>query len=78
MIAIKLHINYDSYVFPLGWINKMLLAGETPNTFLLTRISNINIFFIMNKKKVVIYSNFQDKFASTNLIYNLKKEEKTF
>ena len=53
----------------------MLLAGETLNIFLLTGISNINIFSIKKKKNVVVYSNIHDKFASTNLRYNFKKKK---
>ena len=58
----------------------MLLVGETLNIFVLTGIFNINIFFIMKNMNVVVYSNIQNKFASTNLTYNLKmkEEEKLF
>ena len=52
----------------------MLVAGETLNIFLLTGISNINIFFINKKKIVVIYSKIHDKFPSTNLTNNLKNK----
>ena len=41
----------------------MLLAGETLNIFLLTAVSNINIFFIKKKNNVVVYSNIHDLFA---------------
>ena len=35
----------------------MLVAGETLNIFLLTGISNINIFFIKKKNNVFVNSN---------------------
>ena len=55
---------YDSDVFPQGWIIKMLVAGETPNIFLLNEISHINFFFIKKKNIVVDFkSNTYDKFA---------------
>ena len=54
----------------------MLVAGETLNIFLLTGISNINIFFIKKKKIVVIYSNIHDKFPSKNLANNIKIKAK--
>ena len=61
-----------------GWWNlyfciiKMLLALDT-------EISNIHIFFINKKKDVVIYSNIQDNFASSNLKCHLKnKKNKIF
>ena len=38
----------------------MLVAGETFNIFLLTGISNINIFFKRKKKNVVVNSNIYD------------------
>ena len=62
---------WDYYVFPQGWIIKILLAGEILNIFVLTGISNINIFFIKKNINVVVYSH--DKFASTNLKYNQKE-----
>ena len=49
------------------------MDGETLKIFLRTGISNIIIFFIKKKKNVAVYSNIHDKFASTNLKYNLKK-----
>ena len=54
------HGGYDSYVYPQGWIIKMLLVGETFIIFLLTGISNINIFLIKKKNNVVIISNIYD------------------
>ena len=54
----------------------MLVAGETLIIFILTGISNMNIFFIKKKKHVVVYSNIHDKFASTNLTYSIKKKRK--
>ena len=66
----------DSYAFPLGWIIKILLAEETLNIFLLTGISNINMFFIKKNMNVIVYSNIHDKFAFTNLSWNLKKNFK--
>ena len=50
----------------------MLLAGETLNIFLLTKISNISIFSIKKKKNVAVYGNIHDKFASKKVKYNLK------
>ena len=41
----------------------MLVAGETLNIFLLTGISNINIFLKKNNN-VVVNSNIYDVFAS--------------
>ena len=38
----------------------MFVAGETINIFLLTVISNIEIFFINNKDNVVVNSNIYD------------------
>ena len=38
----------------------MLVAGETPYIFLLTGISNIDIFFIKKKNNVVVYRNIYD------------------
>ena len=38
----------------------MLVAGETFNIFLLTGISNINIFLIKKKNNVVVTSNIHD------------------
>ena len=52
----------------------MLVAGETLNIFLLTGISNINIFFIKKKNAVVVNSNIYDEFASTILTNNIKKK----
>ena len=49
---------WDSYVFPHGWIIKLLLAGETLNIFLLTGISNIYIFFINKNMNAVVYTKF--------------------
>ena len=54
----------------------MFMAGETLNFFLLTGISNINIFFVKKKKNVVVHSKFHDNFASTKLTYDLKIKEK--
>ena len=51
----------------------MLLTGETLNIFLLTGISNKNIFSIKKKNNVIVYSNIDDKFAFTNLTYHLRK-----
>ena len=56
---------WDSYISPQGWIINMLLAGDTLNMFLLTGISNINMFFIKKKKNVVVYNNIHDKIAPT-------------
>ena len=67
---------YDSYVFPQGWIIKMLVAGETLNIFLLTGIANGNIFFMKQKKNEVVYKNIHDKFVSTNPKCKLKNEGK--
>ena len=50
----------DTQIVPVGWILKMLVAGETLNIFLLTGISNINIFFIKKKNDVVVDSNIYD------------------
>ena len=47
----------------------MLMAGET---FLLTGISNINIFLIKTKNNVVFTSNIYDYFASKIMTYNMK------
>ena len=38
----------------------MLVAGETFNIFLLTGISNINIFIKIKKNNVVVTSNIYD------------------
>ena len=51
----------------------MFVAGEIFNFFILTGISNINIFFIKNKSNFVVTSNICDKFASKILTYNVKK-----
>ena len=46
----------------LLWCSSGLgLGGKTPNIFLLTGISNRNIFFIQNMKNVVVYSNIHEK-----------------
>ena len=46
----KLHFNWwDSYVSPQVCIIKIVLGGEVLNIFLLTGISNINIFFKKTK-----------------------------
>ena len=63
---------WGSYVCPQVWFIKILLAGETLNIFLLTGISNINIFLIKKKVNVVVYSNIYDKFSSKNLAGKLK------
>ena len=47
----------------------MLVAGETPNIFLLAGISNINIFFVKKKNNVVVNINIYDTFASKILTY---------
>ena len=54
----------------------MLLAWEALNIFLLTGISYINIFFIKKKTNVFFYSYIHDKFASTNITYNLENKRK--
>ena len=66
----------DSYVLPQGWTIKILLAWETLKSFLLIGISKWNIFCRKKKKNMVIYSNFHDKFISSNLTYKLKIKEK--
>ena len=53
-----------------GLIIKLLLAGETPNIFLLTGISNRNICFMKKKKSMVVYINIHDDFAFKNLTLN--------
>ena len=57
-----------SDVFPKGWFIKMLLAGETPNIFLLTGKSNINIFFIKKKNNVVVIAIFMVSLLQKSLI----------
>ena len=52
---------------------KMMLAGNTLNTFLLTGIENVNIFVIKKNMNVIVYGYMHDKFASTNLTLKLKK-----
>ena len=49
------------------------MGGETLNIFLLTGISNINIFFIKNKNIVVVNTNIYGKFATKIRNYNVKK-----
>ena len=51
--------------FPQGLIIKMLLAEETHNIFLLTKISDINIFFIKKDNGFFFCRNVYDNFAST-------------
>ena len=65
----------DYYVLPQGWTIKISLAWETFKIFRLTRISKRNIFCRKKKKNVVVYSNIQDKFISSNLTYKLKIKE---
>ena len=48
----------------------MLVAGETLNIFLLTGISNINIFFIKKKNNVVVNSKLQHKLRDFFYIKN--------
>ena len=54
----------------------MSLAGEPLNILLLTGISNGNIFFMKMKQDVIVYSNINNKFAFTNLTYELNKKKK--
>ena len=54
----------------------MLVAGETLHIFLLTGISNINIFFIKKKNNVVVNSNIHDKVALKILNYNVNYTNK--
>ena len=54
----------------------MLEAGETFNIFLLTGVSNKNIFIIKKKNNVVVTTNIYDKFALKILTYNVKKIHK--
>ena len=61
---------WDSYIFPKGWILKMILAGETLNIFLLVGISNKNIFFIKKKKHVFVYSNLKNEKKEKNTLNN--------
>ena len=49
-----------------------LLAGYTPNMFLPNGMSN-NVFIFIKIKNLVVFSNMHDKFASTNLTYNVTK-----
>jgi hypothetical protein len=55
----------------------MLVAGETLNIFLLTGISNINIFLIKKKNNMAITSRIYDEFASKIMTYNVKKKHYT-
>ena len=52
------------------------LSKSRWDIFLLTGISNKNIFFIKKKINVDCVSNIHDKFPSTNLTWNLKKRVK--
>ena len=52
----------------------MLVAVETFNIFLLTGISNINIFFKKKKNNVVVTNKTNYYFASKLLTYNIKKK----
>ena len=52
------------------------LSKSRWDIFLLTGISNMNIFFIKKKINVDCVSNIHDKFPSTNLTWNLKKRVK--
>ena len=51
----------------------MLVAGEAFDIFLLTGISNINIFLIKKKNNVFVTSNIYDYFASKIMTYSVKK-----
>ena len=51
----------------------MLVAGEALNIFLLTGLSNKDIFFINKKNNVVVISNIYVYFASKFLTYKVKK-----
>ena len=55
---------------------KVLLAWETLKIFLLTGISKTNIICRKKKKNVVIISNIDGKFISSNLKHKLKKKKK--
>ena len=55
---------------------KMLVAGERLNIFLLTGISNINIFFIKKTNIVVVNSNIDDNVALKILNYNVNYTNK--
>ena len=48
----------------------MVMAGETLNIFLLTGISNINIFFLKKKKNVVVNSKLHLNYAKSLLKTN--------
>ena len=49
-----------------------MVAGDTLNIFLLTGISNMNIFFRKKMKNLIVDSNIYDKFASKIMIFNKK------
>ena len=53
-----------------------MVAGETLNIFLLTGISNINIFSIKKANNVVVNSNIDDKVALKNFNYNVNYTNK--
>ena len=57
---------------------KVLLAWETLKIFLLTGISKTNILCRKKKKNVVIISNIDGKFISSNLKHKLKKKKNGF
>ena len=57
---------------PQGQSIKMLVAGEALNIFLLTGLSNKDIFFINMKNNVLVISNIYDQFASKFLTYIVK------
>ena len=48
----------------------MLLAGDTLYSFLLSGISNRNIFVMKEKENVVVYNNIHDKFLLKTLHIN--------
>ena len=48
----------------------MLVAGETLNIFLLTGISNINIFFIKKKNKGLVMANYNVTYTKNLLRTN--------
>ena len=54
----------------------MLVAEETLHIFLLTGISNINIFLIKKKNNMVVNSNIYDKVALKILNYNINYTQK--